>query len=61
MFYNWSRLSGNCPLNIKDLCDIGWSLQSEINAIRRGAKKNEENDFTYEFLNPFYAWNIYWR
>jgi len=42
MFYNWSRLSGNCPLNIKDLCDIGWSLQSEINAIRRGAKKNEE-------------------
>src|SRR3990167_7462872 len=42
MFYNWSRLSGNCPLNIKDLCDIGWGLQSEINAIRRGAKKNEE-------------------
>ena len=42
MFYNWSKLSGNCPLNITDLCDIGWSLQTEINAIKRGAKRNDE-------------------
>ena len=51
MFYNWSRLSGNCPLNIKDLCDTGFSLQMEINAIKRESKNKENIFFAKSKLN----------
>ena len=51
MFYNWSRLSGNCPLDIRDLCDIGFSLQMEINSIKRDNKRSNEIFFAKSKLN----------
>lgn len=51
MLYNWARLRGKCPLEIGDLCDIGWSLQMDINSIKRGAKTNQDIFFAKSKLN----------
>lgn len=51
MIYNWARLKGKCPLEIGDLCDIGWSLQMDINSIKRGAKNNQAIFFAKSKLN----------
>lgn len=41
MINNWGRLKQNCPLNISDLCDIGWVLQMEIEIIKRSSKMDD--------------------
>lgn len=51
MLYSWSRLQENCPLNIKDICDIGWHLELKINSIKRDAKNNQDIFFTKSELN----------
>ena len=51
MFGNWSRLQNNCPIDIKDICDIGWQLEMKINTIKRDAKNNQNIFFAKSELN----------
>lgn len=51
MFCNWSRLQNNCPLNIRDICDIGWHLEMKINTIKRDSKDNQNIFFAKSQLN----------
>ena len=51
MIYNWTRLQRNCPLNIKDICDIGWYLEIKINSIKRDSKNSQDIFFAKSYLN----------
>ena len=51
MIYNWNRLQRKCPVNIKDICDIGWYLEIKINSIKRDSKNNQNIFFAKSELN----------
>lgn len=51
MINSWSRLQEKCPINIKDICDIGWHLEMKIIAIKRDATNNQDIFFTKSELN----------
>jgi len=43
VIYNWMKLPDNCPLNLLELCKIGWDLQVDLQRAKRG--KNRDNAF----------------